>query len=123
MVQGVGGAACCLPGRSSRPVVHPSRRHGMDRDRGRARRLSRPPRFGYPEVTRGETILKAVLLSVLIGMMCLAGARAQEVSLLVYTSQPQTDAQQTIDAFKARHPKLAVSFIRDGTPRLMAKLN
>lgn len=47
---------------------------------------------------------------------------AQECRLLLYTSQPNTDAQQTIDAFKAKFPKVDISFVRDGTPRVMAKL-
>lgn len=47
---------------------------------------------------------------------------AQEGKLVIYTSQPQTDAQQTIDAFKAVYPKVDVSFVRDGTPRVMARL-
>ncbi|MGL4440540.1 MAG: ABC transporter substrate-binding protein [Bosea sp. (in: a-proteobacteria)] len=51
-----------------------------------------------------------------------APAAAQEGKLLLYTSQPNTDAQQTIDAFKAKFPKVDVSFVRDGTPRVMAKL-
>ena len=47
---------------------------------------------------------------------------AAEGKLVLYTSQPNTDAQQTIDAFKAKYPKVEVSFVRDGTPRVMAKL-
>ena len=47
---------------------------------------------------------------------------AAEGKLVLYTSQPNTDAQQTIDAFKAKHPKVEISFVRDGTPRVMAKL-
>ncbi|MFZ4808538.1 MAG: ABC transporter substrate-binding protein [Hyphomicrobiaceae bacterium] len=60
--------------------------------------------------------------------LCAAGALlvtpglAQEGKMVVYTSQPNTDAQQTIDAFKTKHPKVDVSFVRDGTPRVMAKL-
>jgi iron(III) transport system substrate-binding protein len=50
------------------------------------------------------------------------GAQAAEGKLLLYTSQPNTDAQQTIDAFKAKYPNVDVSFVRDGTPRIMAKL-
>lgn len=42
--------------------------------------------------------------------------------LVLYTSQPNNDAQGTIDAFKARHPRVEVTFVRDGTPRVMAKL-
>jgi iron(III) transport system substrate-binding protein len=52
----------------------------------------------------------------------LTPAGATEGKLVLYTSQPNTDAQQTIDAFKARHPKVEISFVRDGTPRIMAKL-
>jgi iron(III) transport system substrate-binding protein len=49
-------------------------------------------------------------------------AQAVEGRLLLYTSQPSTDAQQTIDAFRAKFPKVEISFVRDGTPRIMAKL-
>lgn len=49
-------------------------------------------------------------------------ARAAEGRLVLYTSQPNTDAQQTIDAFKAKHPRVDISFVRDGTPRIMARL-
>lgn len=51
-----------------------------------------------------------------------ASAAAQEGKLLLYTSQPQSDAQQTIDGFKAKYPGIDIQFVRDGTPRLMAKL-
>jgi len=51
------------------------------------------------------------------------GARAEGVEgkLVLYTSQPNTDAQQTIDAFKAKYPKVDISFVRDGTPRILAR--
>jgi iron(III) transport system substrate-binding protein len=49
-------------------------------------------------------------------------APAQEGKLVLYTSQPNQDAQQTIAAFKAKHPKVNVTFVRDGTPRIVAKL-
>lgn len=64
-------------------------------------------------------------LFLLAALALLPGAApAQEVSgkLVLYTSQPNTDAQQTVDAFKAKHPKVDVSFVRDGTPRILAKL-
>ena len=51
-----------------------------------------------------------------------AVAHAQQGRLVLYTSQPNQDAQQTIDAFKAKHPKVDVTFVRDGTPRIVAKL-
>ena len=61
----------------------------------------------------------AVLLAVGAGV---CEALAQDGKLTLYTSQPNTDAQQTIDAFRAKFPKVEVTFVRDGTPRVMAKL-
>ena len=65
-------------------------------------------------------------LKLLIGAAVMAGsattAMAQDGKLVLYTSQPNTDAQQTIDAFKAKYPKVDITFVRDGTPRIMAKL-
>src|SRR5580704_11885888 len=56
-------------------------------------------------------------------MVALAGAaKAQEGRLTLYTSQPNTDAQRTVDAFHARYPKIEIGFVRDGTPRILAKL-
>jgi iron(III) transport system substrate-binding protein len=66
--------------------------------------------------------------SKLLGALALVAAAfatpagAQEGRLVLYTSQPNTDAQQTIDAFKAKYPKVEVTFVRDGTPRVLAKL-
>jgi len=53
-----------------------------------------------------------------------AGTAMAEPSgrLLLYTSQPNADAQQTIDAFMAAHPDVEVEFFRDGTTKVMAKL-
>jgi iron(III) transport system substrate-binding protein len=65
-------------------------------------------------------------IKLLLGVLLLAAgpvpALAQGGKLLLYTSQPNTDAQQTIDAFKAKYPKVDITFVRDGTPRIMAKL-
>ena len=51
-------------------------------------------------------------------------AVAADVSgkLVLYTSQPNADAQRTVDAFKAKHPDIDVEWIRDGTTKVMAKL-
>lgn len=51
-------------------------------------------------------------------------ALAADVSgkLVLYTSQPNADAQKTVDAFKAKHPDVEVEWIRDGTTKVMAKL-
>lgn len=42
--------------------------------------------------------------------------------LVIYTSQPDQDAQQTVDAFTAAHPDVEVEWVRDGTTQLMARL-
>ncbi|MHA3977538.1 ABC transporter substrate-binding protein [Halovulum sp. GXIMD14794] len=51
-------------------------------------------------------------------------AMAQDVSgkLVLYTSQPNEDAQQTVDAFTAKYPEVEVEWFRDGTTKVMAKL-
>src|SRR5918997_4378717 len=67
--------------------------------------------------------MKRLILFALAALLP-SGVLAQETSgkLVLYTRQPNTDAQQTIEAFKAKHPKVDISFVRDGTPRVLAKL-
>ena len=54
----------------------------------------------------------------------LAGSALAQPSgnLVLYTSQPNEDAQATVDAFRAAHPGVEVEFFRDGTTKVMAKL-
>jgi iron(III) transport system substrate-binding protein len=73
-------------------------------------------------MTRLSARRLAAMLTALSAMLFASAAIAQEGKLVLYTSQPNTDAQQTIDAFKAKFPKVDISFVRDGTPRVMAKL-
>lgn len=42
--------------------------------------------------------------------------------LVLYTSQPNADAQSTVDAFQAKYPDVEVEWVRDGTTLIMAKL-
>jgi iron(III) transport system substrate-binding protein len=42
--------------------------------------------------------------------------------LVLYTSQPERDAQQTINGFKAKHPRVEVEVFRSGTTEVMARL-
>ncbi|MBZ5488511.1 ABC transporter substrate-binding protein [Halomonas aquamarina] len=49
-------------------------------------------------------------------------ATAAAETLTLYTSQPQSDAQQTVDAFMEAHPEIEVEWVRDGTTRLMTRL-
>jgi iron(III) transport system substrate-binding protein len=63
-----------------------------------------------------------LLLAAIMTVAAPVAAHAQQGKLVLYTSQPNQDAQQTIDAFRAKHPKVDVTFVRDGTPRIVAKL-
>ena len=49
-------------------------------------------------------------------------AMAQSGKLVLYTSQPNEDAQATVDAFEATHPGIDVEWVREGTTKVMAKL-
>lgn len=53
-----------------------------------------------------------------------ASAQTDAVSgpLVLYTSQPNEDAQRTVDAFMAAYPGVEVTWIRDGTTQVMARL-
>ena len=62
------------------------------------------------------------LASVALALCVGAGAHAASGKLVLYTSQPDKDAQQTVDAFRAVHPDVEVEWIRDGTTKVMAKL-
>jgi len=67
---------------------------------------------------------KRILLSLLAALLpALAQAQGISGNLVLYTSQPNTDAQQTVDAFKAKYPEVSISFVRDGTPKILAKLS
>ncbi|MFC0278509.1 ABC transporter substrate-binding protein [Falsigemmobacter intermedius] len=48
---------------------------------------------------------------------------ASAETLKLYTSQPNADAQKTVDAFQAAHPGITVDWVRDGTTQLMARMN
>ena len=59
---------------------------------------------------------------VLAGLLAFSAAHAASGKLVIYTSQPNKDAQQTVDAFNKVHPDVEVEWIRDGTTKVMAKL-
>ncbi len=67
---------------------------------------------------RQLTTLAGLALATLLA----AGAHAASGKLVLYTSQPNKDAQQTVDAFRKAHPDVEVEWIRDGTTKVMAKL-
>ena len=65
-----------------------------------------------------RTLLSALALTTMLAGPALAASG----KLVLYTSQPNADAQQTVDAFTAKHPDVEVEWIRDGTTKVMAKL-
>lgn len=66
------------------------------------------------------------LLSVAAALVALisGSVSAQQPAgrLVLYTSQPQQDAQQTVDAFRRVHPNVQVDWTRDGTTQLMNRI-
>tara|TARA_R110002050_G_scaffold112672_1_gene227018 strand:+ start:4687 stop:5676 length:990 start_codon:yes stop_codon:yes gene_type:complete len=68
-------------------------------------------------------MMRKVLLAAVASatmMLPIVGQAAEK--LVLYTSQPNQDAQTTVDAFKAAYPDVEVDWVRDGTTKLMAKL-
>ena len=69
---------------------------------------------------RGSVIVIAALAVALV-----AGPAAAQVpagKLVLYTSQPERDAAQTVGAFKKVYPAVDVEVFRSGTTEVMAKL-
>lgn len=60
------------------------------------------------------------LLSLVIPLALPFAASAE--TLRLYTSQPNEDAQMTVDAFQAANPDITVDWIRDGTTQLMTRM-
>ncbi|MEM5544380.1 ABC transporter substrate-binding protein [Sulfitobacter sp. AS92] len=52
----------------------------------------------------------------------LLASTAMADTITLYTSQPNADAQRTVDAFMAANPGTEVDWVRDGTTKLMARL-
>ncbi|GAB4184756.1 MAG: ABC transporter substrate-binding protein [Thalassobaculales bacterium] len=69
--------------------------------------------------TTPATPAAVLALAALVGAGPAAAASGR---LTLYTSQPQQDAQQTVDAFRKAVPGLEVDWIRDGTTQVLAKL-
>jgi len=67
------------------------------------------------------TFKNSLALCAIITALSPIAAQAKEV-LTLYTSQPNKDAQQTVDAFEKANPDIEVKWVRDGTTKLMTKL-
>ncbi len=66
--------------------------------------------------------MRRLILSTLAALSLSTAVHAEVGGTLVlYTSQPNEDAQKTVDAFMAANPGVTVEFVRDGTPKIMAK--
>ncbi|MBB3540635.1 ABC transporter substrate-binding protein [Rhizobium sp. BK399] len=63
-------------------------------------------------IVSAAALLAAILLAI----------PASAANLVLYTSQPNEDAQATVDRFMAANPDVKVDWVRDGTPKIMAKL-
>ncbi len=67
--------------------------------------------------------MRRFVLATLLAMgLTTSAAQAVSGKLVIYTSQPNKDAQQTVDAFIADNPGVEVEWVRDGTTKIMAKL-
>lgn len=66
--------------------------------------------------------LKTLATALTISVLAPLAAHAAEGRLVLYTSQPNADAQATVDAFTAAHPDVEVEWVRDGTTQMMARL-
>ncbi len=70
--------------------------------------------------------MKKMIPALLAGLALTGVAHAQNTDvsgpLVLYTSQPNEDAQATVDAFTAAYPNVEVEWVRDGTTRIMARL-
>ncbi len=66
--------------------------------------------------------MKRILFVAAASLAATAAVAEPSGSLLLYTSQPNADAQATVDAFEKAYPDVNVEFFRDGTTKVMAKL-
>jgi iron(III) transport system substrate-binding protein len=67
-----------------------------------------------------ENPMSRSLLAAAVALVLPTMAAAETLTL--YTSQPNEDAQTTVDAFMAANPGITVEWVRDGTTKLMARL-
>ncbi|CDM58292.1 MULTISPECIES: ABC transporter substrate-binding protein [Rhizobium] len=66
--------------------------------------------------------MKTIVSAATLLAASLLAMPASAANLVLYTSQPNEDAQATVDGFVAANPEVKVDWVRDGTPKIMAKL-
>ncbi|MDP2780442.1 ABC transporter substrate-binding protein [Devosia sp.] len=64
--------------------------------------------------------MSRLALALMLSLSLPAVASAE--TLRLYTSQPNEDAQKTVDAFRAENPNITVEWVRDGTTQLMTRM-
>ena len=65
---------------------------------------------------------KSLILSAVFAGLASVALADPSGKLVLYTSQPNADAQATVDAFTAKYPDVDVEWFRDGTTKVMGKL-
>jgi iron(III) transport system substrate-binding protein len=66
--------------------------------------------------------MKTIVSAAALFAASLLAIPASAANLVLYTSQPNEDAQATVDGFMAANTDIKVDWVRDGTPKIMAKL-
>ncbi|EPE97604.1 ABC transporter substrate-binding protein [Rhizobium grahamii] len=66
--------------------------------------------------------MKTIVSAAALLAATLLAIPASAANLVLYTSQPNEDAQATVDGFMAANPDVKVDWVRDGTPKIIAKL-
>jgi iron(III) transport system substrate-binding protein len=91
--------------------------------------VGKPSPLASPEempVSRdGRTTLARVTVGLVAVLLAFGGpppAWAQTGKLVLYTSQPDRDAAQTVEGFRRRAPSVGVEVFRSGTTEVMNKL-
>jgi iron(III) transport system substrate-binding protein len=70
-----------------------------------------------------STVRRLALLSALLASLSTAAiAQAPSGTLVLYTSQPEPDAQATTEAFRRAHPGVTVEWVRGGTNQIIPRL-
>ena len=65
---------------------------------------------------------RRAMIAILLTLIGAAAAQAASGPLVLYTSQPDQIAAETVAAFRAKHPDVQVRIFRSGTTEIMSKL-
>ena len=68
-----------------------------------------------------RALASAAVTALAVGLAWAGTAHAQQ-KMVLYTSQPQADAEQTVAGFEKANPGIKVEWVRNGTTQVMNKL-